>query len=104
MRPEAFLETYDTVVALSDGTLSVTPRGDDPRPHYPIDHFLRSLAAVQGPLAAFVPLTIEVPAVNKPSEPDAIRVQVQRPTGMVTVNWPVQDGGACAAWLREWLK
>jgi transposase len=61
-------------------------------------------AQVQGPLAAFVPLTIEVPAVNKPSEPDAIRVQVQRPTGMVTVNWPVQDGGACAAWLREWLK
>lgn len=61
-------------------------------------------AQVQGPLAAFVPLTIEAPAVNKPSEPDAIRVQVQRPTGMVTVNWPVQDGGACAAWLREWLK
>ncbi|MDO9199176.1 transposase [Rhodoferax sp.] len=61
-------------------------------------------AQVQGRLAAFVPLTIEAPAVNKPSEPDAIRVQVQRPTGMVTVNWPVQDGGACAAWLREWLK
>lgn len=61
-------------------------------------------AQVQGQLAAFVALTIEAPAVNKPSEPDAIRVQVQRPTGMVTVNLPVQDGGAYAAWLREWLK
>ena len=37
-------------------------------------------AQVQGQLAAFVPLTIEAPAVNKPSEPEAIRVQVQRPT------------------------
>ena len=38
----------NTNVAIADGVLSVTPRPDDRRPHYPIDHFLRSLAAVQG--------------------------------------------------------
>ena len=38
----------NTNVALADGVLSVTPRPDDRRPHYPVDHFLRSLAAVQG--------------------------------------------------------
>src|SRR4051794_20672386 len=38
----------NTSVALADGVLSVTPRPDDRRPHYPVDHFLRSLAAVQG--------------------------------------------------------
>ena len=38
----------NTNVALADGILSVTPRPDDRRPHYPVDHFLRSLAAVQG--------------------------------------------------------
>jgi two-component system CheB/CheR fusion protein len=38
----------NTSVAIADGVLSVTPRPDDRRPHYPVDHFLRSLAAVQG--------------------------------------------------------
>ena len=38
----------NTNVAITDGVLSVTTRPDDRRPHYPIDHFLRSLAAVQG--------------------------------------------------------
>jgi two-component system CheB/CheR fusion protein len=39
----------NTHVAIADGVLSVTPRPDDRRPHYPVDHFLRSLAAVQAP-------------------------------------------------------
>ena len=38
----------NTSVAIADGVLSVTARPDDRRPHYPVDHFLRSLAAVQG--------------------------------------------------------
>jgi two-component system CheB/CheR fusion protein len=38
----------NTSVAIADGVLSVTPRPDDRRPHYPVDHFLRSLAAVHG--------------------------------------------------------
>lgn len=33
-----------------------------------------------------------------------IRVEVRRGTGSVTVHWPVGAAGACAGWLREWLK
>ena len=47
----------NTSVAIVDGMLSVTPRPDDRRPHYPVDHFLRSLAAVQGPYAVGVILS-----------------------------------------------
>ena len=47
----------NTSVAIADGVLSVTPRPDDRRPHYPVDHFLRSLAAVQGPSAVGVILS-----------------------------------------------
>ena len=47
----------NTSVAIADGVLSVTARPDDRRPHYPVDHFLRSLAAVQGPSAVGVILS-----------------------------------------------
>ena len=47
----------NTSVAIADGVLSVTPRPDDRRPHYPVDHFFRSLAAVQGPAAIGVILS-----------------------------------------------
>ena len=47
----------NTDVAIVDGVLSVTPRPDARRPHYPVDHFLRSLAAVQGSHAVGVILS-----------------------------------------------
>ena len=47
----------NTNVALADGVLSVTPRSENRHPQYPIDHFLRSLAAVQGPYAIGVILS-----------------------------------------------
>ena len=47
----------NTNVAVTDGILSVTPRPDDRRPYYPIDHFFRSLAMVQGPHAVGVVLS-----------------------------------------------
>ena len=47
----------NTDVAIADGVLSVTPRPDARRPHYPVDHFLRSLAAVQGSHAVGVILS-----------------------------------------------
>ena len=40
----------NTLVAIADGVLSVTARPESRQPHYPIDHFLRSLATVQGAL------------------------------------------------------
>jgi two-component system CheB/CheR fusion protein len=47
----------NTNVAITDGVLSVTQRPDDRRPYYPIDHFFRSVAMVQGPLAVGVVLS-----------------------------------------------
>jgi two-component system CheB/CheR fusion protein len=47
----------NTNVAIADGVLSVTPRPDNKNPHYPVDHFLRSLADVQGPMAVGVILS-----------------------------------------------
>lgn len=47
----------NTNLAIADGVLSVTQRPDDRRPYYPIDHFFRSLALVQGPLAVGVVLS-----------------------------------------------
>ena len=47
----------NTNVAVTDGILTVTPRPDDRRPYYPIDHFFRSLAMVQGPHAVGVVLS-----------------------------------------------
>ena len=47
----------NTQVAIADGVLSVTVRPDGRQPHYPIDHFLRSLATVQGPYAVGVILS-----------------------------------------------
>jgi two-component system CheB/CheR fusion protein len=53
----AYVIRPNTSVAIADGLLSVTPRPDDRRPHYPIDHFLGSLASVQGSHAVGVILS-----------------------------------------------
>ena len=47
----------NTQVAFADGVLSVTARPDTRQPHYPVDHFLRSLATVQGPYGVGVILS-----------------------------------------------
>ena len=47
----------NTQVAIADGVLSVTTRPQTKHPPYPIDHFLRSLAAVQGVYAVGVILS-----------------------------------------------
>lgn len=33
-----------------------------------------------------------------------IRIEWRRGPTTVVVNWPVQEAGACATWLREWLR
>ncbi len=53
----AYVIQPNTNVAIEDGVLSVTERPVNRRPHYPIDHFLRSLAAVHGPSAVGVILS-----------------------------------------------
>jgi len=66
--------------------------------------------AAPKPINPFIPLNLPAPevedaapvhAVGTPS-PD-IRVEIQRGTGVVTVNWPVEAAASCADWLRDWL-
>ena len=49
----------------------------------------------------FIAVQMPAPAAAPPE----IRVEVRRPgAATVTVSWPVQCAGECAAWLREWLR
>ena len=49
-------------------------------------------------------IAVQMPAPAVAASPE-IRVEVRRPGALtVTVNWPVQSAGECAAWLREWLQ
>ena len=43
----AYVIQPNTSVAIADGVLSVTPRPDDRRPHYPVDHYLITCARMQ---------------------------------------------------------
>ena len=64
----------------------------------------------QGMLAvqrlAFMPVTLAAqptsPQPELPAPPD-IRIEVQRASTTIVVNWPLQGGASCAQWLREWL-
>ena len=59
---------------------------------------------------SFMPVTLEkvhpaMPAVSQaPSATLDIRVEVHKGNSTITVNWPLQGAGACAGWLREWLR
>lgn len=33
-----------------------------------------------------------------------IRIELRRGATVVALSWPVAAAGACAAWLREWLR
>ncbi|CAN5417741.1 hypothetical protein BH10PSE16_BH10PSE16_42330 [soil metagenome] len=49
-------------------------------------------------------IAVQMPAPAAAASPE-IRVEVRRPgAATVTVSWPVQCAGECAAWLREWLR
>lgn len=52
--------------------------------------------------AEFMPVQLPQPAVAAPSAD--IRVELRRGASTVTVSWPLQGSGDCAAWLREWLR
>ncbi|MES2841227.1 MAG: transposase [Pseudomonadota bacterium] len=47
---------------------------------------------------------VPAPETSSPPVARAIHVEVRRSAGVVTVNWPVEDSAACAAWLRDWLR
>jgi len=65
--------------------------------------------------AAFVAIELQRASVSEvgspvsPLKPESatltdIRVEIERPTGSVTVSWPLEASASCAAWLREWLR
>ncbi len=78
-----------------------------------VHRWLREQAAQRMPAVRneFVALALKSVAVPQPalpfepaSAPRDIRVEVRHNTGMVTVNWPLEDATSCAAWLRDWLR
>lgn len=58
--------------------------------------------AVAPPEAAeFIALPlVSAPAVSLPD----IRVELRRGATTVSITWPSQAAGECAAWLKEWLR
>ena len=60
-------------------------------------------AAEDGGGGEFVALQLPPPVVAAPPAPD-IRIELRRGATSVSVSWPAQEAGACAAWLREWLR
>ncbi|MBC7379596.1 MAG: IS66 family insertion sequence element accessory protein TnpB [Burkholderiaceae bacterium] len=48
----------------------------------------------------FIDVQIPAPAMASPE----IRVDLRCGAATVTVNWPMEGGRECAAWLREWLQ
>lgn len=52
----------------------------------------------------FIALQLPAPPVGvAPPAPD-IRIELRRGPTSVSVSWPAQEAGACAAWLRKWLR
>ncbi|MBC7617545.1 MAG: transposase [Candidatus Saccharibacteria bacterium] len=59
--------------------------------------------AVMGrcPDAEFIAVQLPPPAA---AQSTAIHLEIRRGASTVTVGWPLQGAGECAAWLREWLR
>ena len=50
---------------------------------------------------------VALPWVAQAPQPAAacdIRVELRRGATTITISWPTQAAGDCAAWLREWLR
>ncbi len=55
----------------------------------------------EGNASAFV--SVQLPVPSAPNAPD-IRIEVRLGTTAITVTWPSEAAGACAAWMRELLR
>jgi len=51
-------------------------------------------------VAAFIPVGVEQRVPMAPS----IQIEIRRGVTTLTVSWPVEAAGACAAWLEAWLR
>lgn len=60
--------------------------------------------AAEAARTAFIPLC-PLTAITEPeAAPREIRIELQRGSTTVKVNWPANAAGECAAWLREMLR
>ena len=53
-----------------------------------------------GMAPAFVP----VPIAPATPESPAIRIEIRRGNAAIKIDWPTHAAGACATWLRDWLR
>jgi transposase len=61
-----------------------------------------ALAQVNRSSGEFVALALSPQGGAMP--PSDIRIELRRGATAMSIHWPVQCAGECAAWLREWLK
>ena len=50
------------------------------------------------------PAFIPVPIAPAPAESLAIRIEIRRGNAAIKIDWPTHAAGACATWLRDWLR
>lgn len=70
-----------------------------------LQHSAAAFVAIELPRASMSEASspASLPQPQSPTLPD-IRIEIQRPTGLVTVSWPLEAAASCAVWLREWLR
>jgi transposase len=71
-----------------------------------VEHEGLGVSAAQPAVAPQHEEFIALPVVAKPQPTVVadIRIELRRGATTVTVTWPTQAAGECAAWLREWLR
>lgn len=65
---------------------------------------LEATQPVEQSRAAAVGTFLPVQLDQRPPAATDIRLELRRGSSVVVVNWPLQDGAGCGAWLREWLR
>jgi len=58
------------------------------------------VGASNTPAPAFLPVGVVPPPPSAPN----IQIEIRRGATALTVSWPVEAAGACAAWLGAWLR
>jgi transposase-like protein len=71
-----------------------------------VEHEGLSVSATRPAVAHRQEEFIALPVVAKPQPTAAadVRIELRRGATTVTISWPAQAAGDCAAWLREWLR
>jgi transposase len=68
----------------------------------------KKVAAVSAPQPPSMPPNEEFIALPlarpQPAAAADIRIELRGGAATVTISWPAQAAGECAAWLREWLR